>query len=373
MSDRQQQFRVGVVALATMLIAALLVSLNSSLPISFGQATFPLRIRVDRAPGVGQNTPVRKDGVLVGRVVGTEILPTGGVVITANIEEDALIYNTDACRIQPSSLFGDAVINFSYAGDPTPARRRIEPNALVAGAALPDPIEALTSLQVEFGPAIGSIGEAANGVAELTNRINVALGEDIDQQRISGMLTQANEAMIQFSQTMEQMSETLAYANDLLADPVMRADLKKGLSDVPAFLTDARETLQSFDTVIDSAGRNLSNLEGLTAPLGERGPELSRLLISAIENLDLTLADTARFAQALNRGEGTIYRLVNDPALYDNMAVLITNANTVLARLNDTIKDLRPVVYDARVFMDKIAREPGRIVGGALNQGPGLK
>ena len=34
---------------------------------------------------------------------------------------------------------------------------------------------------------------------------------------------------------------------------------------------------------------------------------------------------------------------------------------------------LRPIVEDARVFMDKIAREPGRLVGGALNQGPGIK
>ena len=31
------------------------------------------------------------------------------------------------------------------------------------------------------------------------------------------------------------------------------------------------------------------------------------------------------------------------------------------------------VTEDARVFMDKVAREPGRIVGGALNRGPGIK
>jgi hypothetical protein len=42
-------------------------------------------------------------------------------------------------------------------------------------------------------------------------------------------------------------------------------------------------------------------------------------------------------------------------------------------RINDLTMRLRPVVDDARVFMDKIAREPGPVVGGAIASGPGIK
>jgi hypothetical protein len=52
---------------------------------------------------------------------------------------------------------------------------------------------------------------------------------------------------------------------------------------------------------------------------------------------------------------------------------LLVNTNYVVVRFNELVARLRPVIDDARVFMDKIAREPGRLIGGALNSGPGIK
>jgi hypothetical protein len=42
-------------------------------------------------------------------------------------------------------------------------------------------------------------------------------------------------------------------------------------------------------------------------------------------------------------------------------------------RINDLTMRLRPIVDDACDFMDKIVRESGRIVGGALASGHGIK
>ena len=38
-----------------------------------------------------------------------------------------------------------------------------------------------------------------------------------------------------------------------------------------------------------------------------------------------------------------------------------------MLRINDLALRLRPILDDARIFTDKIAREPGRIVSGAVN------
>ena len=45
----------------------------------------------------------------------------------------------------------------------------------------------------------------------------------------------------------------------------------------------------------------------------------------------------------------------------------------MIVQISELTARLRPIIEDARVFVDKIAREPGRLIGGALNNGPGIK
>jgi ABC-type transporter Mla subunit MlaD len=60
--------------------------------------------------------------------------------------------------------------------------------------------------------------------------------------------------------------------------------------------------------------------------------------------------------------------LIHNPQVYQNLNVLIHNANQVVLQLNDLTRQLKPVVDDARIFMDKVATEPGRIISGSLNE-----
>ena len=375
MSNRQQEFRVGVVALVIAGISAALVTLNTGISGGLGGSPYQLKIRADRAPGVGPNTPIRKDGVLIGRVMGVEFLQAGGVLITADIQPDAPIYETDECRISPSSLFGDAVVSFAYAaGEAYP--EPIAQDAIVEGEALPNPVEALTTLQVDVGPTLASVGEAADGVAELMDRLNRSLGDDFDGDQVTSLVDELAVSLKQFQQTMSDISDTMGGVDRLIEDP--RID--SGLADVPTLIADARNMvnnanamLSSFDGVISSAETNLENLEGLTKPLGDRGEELSAMLTSSIENLDSTLSKASEFVTKATSSDGSLNRLLNDPALYDNVSTVVANANVVLLRLDQTIKNLRPILYDVRVFTDKIARNPSDLVGRALQRGPGVK
>ena len=75
MNERQMQFRVGVVVFATMIIGGLLATLNSPLPtgwLPWGRGTYEIGIELPEAPGVGPDTPVRKNGLLIGRVASIE-------------------------------------------------------------------------------------------------------------------------------------------------------------------------------------------------------------------------------------------------------------------------------------------------------------
>jgi phospholipid/cholesterol/gamma-HCH transport system substrate-binding protein len=60
-------------------------------------------------------------------------------------------------------------------------------------------------------------------------------------------------------------------------------------------------------------------------------------------------------------------QLVNNPELYNNV-------NNAVLQVNTLIKELRPIINDARVFTDKIARHPETLgVRGALERNAGIK
>ncbi len=89
MNERRMQFAVGVVALGSVLIAVILILINSrshSGLVPWGH--YQLTIDVPSAPGVGPDTPVRKNGVLIGRVASIEDADQG-VAMRVNIDKGA--------------------------------------------------------------------------------------------------------------------------------------------------------------------------------------------------------------------------------------------------------------------------------------------
>jgi phospholipid/cholesterol/gamma-HCH transport system substrate-binding protein len=153
--------------------------------------------------------------------------------------------------------------------------------------------------------------------------------------------------------------------------PEMRQRLRQSLNELPDAVRELRVTLDEFRVVLQSANRNLKNLEGFTEPLGQKGSDITAALTKAVTGLDQLVTDFTTLTQAINNRRGTVGKLLYDDAkAYDNLLILMTNANTVLGDIHDLAFRLKPVVNDARIFMDKIATEPGRIVTGGLNPSP---
>ncbi len=57
---------------------------------------------------------------------------------------------------------------------------------------------------------------------------------------------------------------------------------------------------------------------------------------------------------------------MNDRQLYDRL-------NRAAKNIEEVSRELKPIIDDARVFSDKIARHPGVIVRDAMKPGVGIK
>ena len=355
MNDRVMQFRVGVMVLATAIIAGILVVLFGDLP-SLVQATYPLKMSFANARGVGGGTPVRKNGILVGRVTSVMLDERGGVSVVADIDAYVPIYKDEQPRIS-STILGDAEIQL-MPGQILPPRQRIDKDEVLVGMVSRDPFEIFSSLEPKFGSALDSLSQASESVHKLSTNIDrLFMGGD---DRFEKMVQKTEAALDSFNTAMKNIDE-------VMGDPASRENIKNTIAALPEVVADLRTTVQGIGTTVDTADRNLRNLEGLTRPLGERGAEMVAQIDRTISRLDETLQQAAMFTKALNQSEGTLGKLVRDPKVYDDLAQA---ADTV----NKLTKELRPIVDDVRVFTDKIARHPEQLgVRGALDRRPGLK
>ena len=116
-----------------------------------------------------------------------------------------------------------------------------------------------------------------------------------------------------------------------------------------------------------SLEQNMQNIEGLTKPLGERGPALVEEFDASMKKLNLLSDNMLRFSQELNDPQGSLGALLHDKELYQHV-------NHMAKNLDELTRDLKPILNNVRVFTDKIARHPESLgVRGAIKKDAGLK
>ena len=362
MDDRTKKFRVGAMVFFTGIATIVLILMSSDLTWSPFSKTYQLQLLVDQAPGVAPDTPVRRRGVLIGRVAKIEDTDTGAL-ITLNIDDDKHLKTNEVARIQ-TSLIGDAVIEFAPASGQA-SQQVVQPGGPpLRGFYNPSPLDLIANLQGDLKVTIQSLGSAGEEVAQLADKLNAVLGKT-DSQRIDRMMTNADSALANFNLVMGDVES-------VLGDEQFKTELRRGLSQLPAVVSDARAILEVLQRTLASADQNLRNLQGLTGPLGERGPDLVNRLEGSIDNLGVMFEQAAILVKSFNNSEGTVGLLLKDRQLYDSLGKTINQATATIGDVRNLINDsqiqrrIRQILDNIWVLTDKLARDPARIARGII-------
>jgi phospholipid/cholesterol/gamma-HCH transport system substrate-binding protein len=362
MDDRVLRLRVGVVVLAAALITAFLVARFGDLPLP-GGGTYTIFVRFPRAPGITQGSPVRMSGVQIGRVMSLELLQPTGVRVVAEIDRGRTILDSDAVYITSASVLGDSVLEFVPPDQIPPGSKPVDAGTeIINGRVMADPLTAFSNIEPRLQAAMGAVTDAGEQVARAARNLNNTVGNNQDQ--IPRIAQKAERALDQFTIAMTNI-------NSLVGDPQTRQDTIEALKQFPLLVRDAGQTLSKANAAFDSmkvasdrASLNLENLTNFTKPLGERGPQLVDNLDGSLANINELLEQLVTFTDNLNSREGSLGRLLNDPALYLKLERTIGNAEDITARI-------KPILDDVRIFSDKIARDPRQLgLKGALDRRP---
>lgn len=364
MEERILQFRVGVLVAATVIIGIILVMIFEDLPQGFGGRK-TIYVHFDSAPGVAINTPVRKSGILVGRVTDVRLEDHGGVLVTARLEAKRTVRKNESCRISTGNILGDTTLEFVPSGLKGQSDEPLEDGAFLEGmvskdalSMMGDAMQVFTNLADDLRIALSSVKAAGEDVGDVARNLNVLVVNNQDQfNRIVG---KAEQAIGRFDTTMIAVQE-------IVSDEELRVRLKQVLEEIPQVLSDASNLISGMSRVADEAEQNLVFLQGLTKPLGDRGDDLVTSLQQNMDRLDEVLLELHQFSKAINDSEGSLGQFVHNPDLYQRL-------NNAAANVEELTFRMQPVVDDARVISDKLARNPGRVLRGAIGrQQSGLK
>ncbi len=373
MDERILQLRVGIFVLLAFLILAFLIYLNSEM----WKGKYTVYLKPATAPGVTRNTPVRKNGVLIGRVaaVSTE---DDHVLIRMNIDIDEHIYENEVASIGTDSILGDAVIEIlpltkDQRGEP------VRPGEVIAQVSVKrNPMEIIDvalNLETKISSTLETIDsaglavqDAGREVEQLSRTIQEAMGDDTGQ--LKATLDEFRTMSIKAQTALDNFNRIFENINDLVGDAEMKNRIRETIETLPEIfdevrntVADTRVTINSFQKVSERATTNLDNLEDFTASLKAEGPEIVRKINDSLDKVDGLFSEFERAADSLSKlqnSEGTIGKLLNDPELYNAAMDTVRNVRDLSVRLE-------PLVNDLRMFADALARDPGVIgVRGAV-------
>jgi phospholipid/cholesterol/gamma-HCH transport system substrate-binding protein len=351
------QFRVGLMVFATLLILGILMAMFGQMP-KFFYGEYKLQITFDQAPGVTESTPVRKSGILVGRVTDVRFSEDDSkVVVTVAIHGEYRLRKNEVCRVQ-SNLLGDASLEFIRSPDRTASTELLKNGDKLKGIYSVEPTQLIANIQDKFDSTITSVQNTSGDLSTASKKLAITL------DTVNSMLEQNREGI---RNAVDQANDVMASTRNVIGDKETQKQLRAAMQDMPQMIKDTHDTVLKMRETMTAVDRNLQNMEGFTKPLGERGEMLIDNLDRGTQKLDLLVEQMLKFSQALNSSEGTIGQLVTNPELYQHI-------NRAAKNIDEVSRQLKPIVDDARVFSDKIARHPEMLgVRGAVQKSTGIK
>ncbi|QDT36670.1 MlaD family protein [Stratiformator vulcanicus] len=360
MSERQLQFRVGIFTVFAIVAASAMVIAFGKVDSLFDES-YQIAVHFEKAPGIFPGTPVRKNGISIGKVVDIRFDDEhGGVIIVADIQQHVKL-RTDAKPLLQRTLIGDASINF----EPGTSQEFVKPGQQLHGVPPIDPMEIVGRLETQFSDAVASLEQTSIEYRSLAKNVNGLINENRGQ--IEVIIAKAATSLDEFAVTMRGMQNAIDAANALVADEANQKAIKETLQILPTLVEDTRKTVNAAQRTISNIDENMINLKNVTGPLAERSERMTARVESILVSAEGFAAELDKFAHLVNDGDGSLHLLASDPKLYKNL-------NRSAESLSVLLSNLGPVLRDLRVFSDKIARHPELIgVRGALRGSDGLK
>ena len=293
----KREFKVGLFLAVALFIMATIVFLVGDLSVLFRKSGYILYADFETAAGLENRTIVKMAGVGVGYV--KEINLKGiRAELTFNIDPDVQIYKDSQAMMASLGLLGEKYIEIAPGKGPDIC----QPGDTI-GSIAPISFDQMGSLAMSIGDEI----------KEVSVSLRELLGGEDPRSNFHASLRNLSDLTRELKEFTESNKSTLAQSIKASSQTFKNFDQR-----VDEIARSIDEFILSVKDVVDDNRDPLNDNVDKISELIEQTREAVRLLTESIEKI--------------NRGEGTVGKLIHDPELYDRAEGVLTDVEKITER-----------------------------------------
>ena len=259
-------------------------------------------VKYDNVDGLEPSNAVVINGLKVGLV--DQIIPitepNGRIyfIVKISVSDDYTFSKNSSVEIFEPSLMGGKKLKINLAYDKALAK---DGDTLKGNFQL----SAIAAMASEMGPKVSNVLSRMDSTLISTNRIL----DEQNRQEIKQLLANLNATVSAFKTTADQ-------TNKLLANSQPK---------INSLLDNASHTMNSTKTTVDKFGKIADGID-------------TQKLNKSIEELTKTSQQLNQIIAGINRGEGSLGKLMKDEELYNNLNKTSNSLNTLVTDLKENPK-----------------------------------
>lgn len=336
MNERSRNIAVGLTALMGLLVLGFLLILFGYVP-GWLESGYVLRVNLPNAAGLRKNGRVHLNGIDIGTITDVQFRdnPRDGVYAATRIEPQVQLPETINARVKADQLLGAAAVLLLEMSD-----------------------DATSAANERFLPTDGSAvidGTASSLIDRLLGKLDSAMGGPMSQlsrvansfETLSSEWSQVGSQIKALTEprTIEQVESGAKPAN--VSTVMARADRRLG--EMEQVMTDLRTAFEQIsrwagdEKLQSDVKATAANARQLTETLAQRVDELASGYLEVAGELSTSIRELRKMIEKAHSGDGTVAKLLNDPALFQN--------------LNDASERLVLVLDEIKALLEKLKNE----------------
>ncbi len=320
MNERKQNVAVGLTAVLALAVLAVMLVMFGYVPRALEEG-YEVRVEMASSSRLNESSRVQLSGIDIGRVRSVELaeLPKRGVVVTALIRSEVRIPSAAKVSAQGPIIGGNPALAFNVSQLTDEQMLAVLPidgsaQMKVTGAsAMDDMVGRMDTVLDRFAVMSERWSEVAENINALVEPRTMAAVD-------------AGEAPANLTVLMQRTDERLRQAEGLLNE------LEQWLGDGQLH-EDIRQTAANARKVSDAVGGGVDKAKAVVDKIGGAVDDLSAKYKAVADDLSQSIRSLGRTFTKADEGEGTAGKLLNDPALYDNLNDAAERLDTVLVEM----------------------------------------
>lgn len=311
MKEQSTELKVGAFALIVLAVLTFMTFKVGGLDWAKKKG-YAVHVVFSSTSGLDEKTRVRIAGVDSGVVEGIGLIE-GSARVTLRIDPRVKIYKNAQASIRSAGLLGDKYLDIRI-GSP-------EAGQLKDGDTITDVMEV-----ADMDDLARSLITFSESFARLSDSLNEVLGDEKTKKSL-------NETIVNLKEISSNLNQAIT-----LNDQKLRTTL-----DHISTLTASLNGL--VDSNREPLSTSITNMKDFSASLKSSGPELIENLNKAAKDLKSMIEENRpgirssvdsvdKITQKVEKGEGTLGKLVNDDRLYDSLSKTAENLNKTLSAVD---------------------------------------